>query len=157
QPRLIPCFPLPVSTKSKILPKIREAAVDDIVGCSPSLALNHIRSCKHCGREGNHHLRENKKALGYNSLVKSLIRWPDSQVFDIGILRDNRRETRLLLRTMQGPHHRKIELQSVADLSYLYANAVALSRQKLDLHFPLSATNGSQKPDPMKERVKVLV
>ena len=58
---------------------------------------------------------------------------------------------------MQGPHHRKIELQSAADLSYLYANTVALSRQKLDLHFPPSASNDSQKPDPMKERVKELV
>lgn len=58
---------------------------------------------------------------------------------------------------MQGPHHRKIELQSAADLSYLYANTVALCRQKLDLHFPLSATNDPQRPDPMKERVKELV
>ncbi|PGH21560.1 hypothetical protein AJ80_03120 [Polytolypa hystricis UAMH7299] len=55
---------------------------------------------------------------------------------------------------MQGPHHRKIELQSTADLSYLYANTVALSRQKLDLHFPPSATNDA---DPMKERVRELV
>lgn len=55
---------------------------------------------------------------------------------------------------MEAPHHRKIELQSTADLSYLYANILALSRQKLDLHFPPSAANES---DPMKERVRELV
>ena len=37
------------------------------------------------------------------------------------------------------PHHRKIELQSPSDLIYLHTNAVALSRQKLDLHLPPSA------------------
>lgn len=54
---------------------------------------------------------------------------------------------------MQTPHHRKIELQSTADLAYLYTNTVALSRQKLDLHFPPSANDA----DPMKERVRELV
>ncbi|KAJ5792945.1 Kinetochore Mis14 [Penicillium pulvis] len=34
-------------------------------------------------------------------------------------------------------HQRKVELQSSADLTYLYANTVALSRKKLDLYFPL--------------------
>ncbi|KAJ6011239.1 hypothetical protein N7451_002651 [Penicillium sp. IBT 35674x] len=34
-------------------------------------------------------------------------------------------------------HQRKVELQSPADLTYLYANTVALSRKKLDLYFPL--------------------
>ncbi|KAJ5582257.1 Kinetochore Mis14 [Penicillium sp. DV-2018c] len=38
---------------------------------------------------------------------------------------------------MAAPHYRKIELQSPADFTYLYANTVALSRQKLDLHLPL--------------------
>ncbi|EED23908.1 conserved hypothetical protein [Talaromyces stipitatus ATCC 10500] len=60
---------------------------------------------------------------------------------------------------MQSEHYRKIELQSPADLTYLYTNAIALSRQKLDLHFPPSASysqNGNQL-DPMKERVKELV
>ncbi|KAH8423922.1 uncharacterized protein LDX57_001679 [Aspergillus melleus] len=52
--------------------------------------------------------------------------------------------------------HRKIELQSPADLTYLYANTVALSRQKLDLHLPPSA-NQSDAPDPMRERVRELV
>ncbi|KAL4892116.1 Mis14-domain-containing protein [Aspergillus ambiguus] len=52
--------------------------------------------------------------------------------------------------------HRKIELQSPADFTYLYANTVALSRQKLDLHFPPSA-NQTDGPDPMRERVRELV
>ncbi|KAI9929186.1 hypothetical protein AWENTII_001115 [Aspergillus wentii] len=47
--------------------------------------------------------------------------------------------------------HRKIELQSPADFTYLYANTVAASRQKLDLHLPPSATNNDE-PDPMRER-----
>ncbi|PKX92010.1 uncharacterized protein P174DRAFT_444022 [Aspergillus novofumigatus IBT 16806] len=57
---------------------------------------------------------------------------------------------------MTSPHYRKIELQSPADFTYLYANTVALSRQKLDLHLPPSA-NTSDGPDPMRERVKELV
>ncbi|KAK2788719.1 hypothetical protein FQN53_003228 [Emmonsiellopsis sp. PD_33] len=57
---------------------------------------------------------------------------------------------------MPTPDHRKIELQSPADLAYLYTNTIALSRQKLDLHFPPSA-NHHNDPDPMKERVRELV
>jgi kinetochor protein Mis14/NSL1 len=57
---------------------------------------------------------------------------------------------------MAAPHYRKIELQSPADFTYLYANTVALSRQKLDLHLPPSATNNDT-PDPMRERVRELV
>lgn len=53
-------------------------------------------------------------------------------------------------------HYRKIELQSPADFTYLYANTVALSRQKLDLHLPPSATEDDA-PDPMRERVRELV
>lgn len=52
-------------------------------------------------------------------------------------------------------HYRKIELQSPADFTYLYANTVALSRRKLDLHLPPSAS--SDEPDPMRERVRELV
>ena len=37
------------------------------------------------------------------------------------------------------PHHRKIELQSHADLTYLQQNLAQAAREKLDLHFPLSA------------------
>ncbi|PWY87880.1 Mis14-domain-containing protein [Aspergillus sclerotioniger CBS 115572] len=57
---------------------------------------------------------------------------------------------------MTTDHHRKIELQSAADFTYLYANTVALSRQKLDLHLPPS-TNPNDGPDPMRERVRELV
>ncbi|KAF9889159.1 hypothetical protein FE257_007648 [Aspergillus nanangensis] len=53
--------------------------------------------------------------------------------------------------------HRKIELQSPADFTYLYANTVALSRQKLDLHLPPSANPENDGPDPMRERVRELV
>ncbi|GAD93275.1 hypothetical protein AN4996.2 [Paecilomyces variotii No. 5] len=56
---------------------------------------------------------------------------------------------------MAAPHYRKIELQSPADLSYLYTNTVALSRRKLDLHLPPSASGNE--PDPMRERVRELV
>ncbi|EZG01597.1 hypothetical protein H106_08239 [Trichophyton rubrum CBS 735.88] len=55
---------------------------------------------------------------------------------------------------MQEPHHRKIELQSTADLSYLYTNTLTVAREKLDLHFPPSANDDS---DSMKERVRSLV
>ncbi|KAM5438536.1 hypothetical protein MferCBS31731_004827 [Microsporum ferrugineum] len=55
---------------------------------------------------------------------------------------------------MQEPHHRKIELQSTADLSYLYTNALTVAREKIDLHFPPSANDDS---DLMKERVRSLV
>ncbi|KAJ9319522.1 hypothetical protein DTO271D3_291 [Paecilomyces variotii] len=56
---------------------------------------------------------------------------------------------------MAAPHYRKIELQSPADLSYLYTNTLALSRRKLDLHLPPSASGND--PDPMRERVRELV
>ncbi|KAJ5239880.1 kinetochore protein Mis14 like-domain-containing protein [Penicillium chermesinum] len=51
---------------------------------------------------------------------------------------------------------RKIELQSPADFTYLFANVTNLAREKLDLHLPLSATN-NETPDPMRERVRELV
>ncbi|KAJ5399229.1 Kinetochore Mis14 [Penicillium sp. CMV-2018d] len=57
---------------------------------------------------------------------------------------------------MAAPHYRKVELQSPADFTYLYANTVALSRQKLDLYFPPSATDNDT-PDPMRERVRELI
>jgi kinetochor protein Mis14/NSL1 len=55
---------------------------------------------------------------------------------------------------MAAPQQRKIELQSPADFTYLYANTVALSRQKLDHALPPSAND---EPDPMRERVQELV
>ncbi|KAL6236876.1 kinetochore protein Mis14 like-domain-containing protein [Aspergillus navahoensis] len=57
---------------------------------------------------------------------------------------------------MDSSHYRKIELQSAADFTYLHGNAVALSRQKLDLHLPPSAAPNNE-PDPMRERVRELV
>jgi len=57
---------------------------------------------------------------------------------------------------MAAPQQRKIELQSPADFTYLYANTVALSRQKLDQALPPSATS-NEEPDPMRERVQELV
>lgn len=44
------------------------------------------------------------------------------------------------------PHHRKIELQSPHDLTYLQANLIASAKEKLDLHFPLSAAQKSGAP-----------
>jgi hypothetical protein len=58
--------------------------------------------------------------------------------------------------TMAAPHHRKIELQSPADFTYLYANTIALARRKLDLNLPPSAID-NETPDPMRERVRELV
>jgi kinetochor protein Mis14/NSL1 len=68
------------------------------------------------------------------------------------------------------PHHRKIELQSALDLAYLQSNMSASVRQKLDLHFPLSASQppplpsatqhdaaATAGPDPMRQRVEDLV
>ncbi|KAL2788480.1 kinetochore protein Mis14 like-domain-containing protein [Aspergillus keveii] len=57
---------------------------------------------------------------------------------------------------MDSSHYRKIDLQSSADFTYLHGNAIALSRQKLDLHLPPSA-NPDDGPDPMRERVRELV
>lgn len=53
--------------------------------------------------------------------------------------------------------HRKIELQSPADLNYLIANAKRTARAKIDLHFPPSAAPESGEPDAMKARVEELV
>lgn len=60
---------------------------------------------------------------------------------------------------METPHYRKLDLQSPLDLTYLHNNTVSLSRQKLDLHFPPSASTSSSTagPDPMRERVRELV
>lgn len=46
------------------------------------------------------------------------------------------------------PHHRKIELQSIQDLTYLQGNLSASARQKLDLHFPPSAYRSQAKSKP---------
>lgn len=54
--------------------------------------------------------------------------------------------------------HRRIELQSPADLHYLYANATQSATQKLDLHFPPSAApRDGEDADDMRRRVEALV
>ncbi|KAI5278295.1 hypothetical protein KEM52_004732 [Ascosphaera acerosa] len=74
---------------------------------------------------------------------------------------------------MQAPLHRKIELQSPADLTYLYANTLAFSRDQLRSQFgPSHASQGhgqsqsqngvagggsSEAPDPLERRVQELV
>jgi kinetochor protein Mis14/NSL1 len=75
---------------------------------------------------------------------------------------------------VSNPHHRKIELQSLLDFTYLQSNLAASARQKLDLHFPPSASQPQSKPssepsapsdrqndtiatDPMRQRVQDLV
>ncbi|KAI4715345.1 hypothetical protein E4T48_08476 [Aureobasidium sp. EXF-10727] len=53
--------------------------------------------------------------------------------------------------------HRKIELQSPLDLTYLHNNATLCLREKLDLHFPPSAAPASASDDTLKSRVEDLV
>lgn len=53
--------------------------------------------------------------------------------------------------------HRKIELQSPLDLTYLQNNATLCLREKLDLHFPPSAAPASASDDVFKSRVEDLV
>lgn len=53
--------------------------------------------------------------------------------------------------------HRKIELQSPLDLTYLHSNATHAAREKIDLHFPPSAAPESTDDDVMKTRVEELV
>lgn len=53
--------------------------------------------------------------------------------------------------------HRKIELQSPLDLTYLQQNANLCLREKLDLHFPPSAAPASASDDTLKSRVEDLV
>lgn len=52
--------------------------------------------------------------------------------------------------------HRKIELQSPADLTYLLANASTAARKRIDVHFPPNAApEGAE--DPMRRKVEELV
>ena len=53
--------------------------------------------------------------------------------------------------------HRKIELQSPLDLTYLHQNPPLCAREKLDLHFPPSAAPASASDDVLKSRVEELV
>lgn len=70
-------------------------------------------------------------------------------------------------RPIPHPHHRKIEVQSPLDLAYLQSNMSASAGQKLDLHFPPSASQphpssatdhaATAGTDPMRQRVEDLV
>ena len=51
--------------------------------------------------------------------------------------------------------HRKIELQSPADLTYLIANASRAAREKMDKHLPPDAAPDGE--DAMRKRVEQLV
>lgn len=51
--------------------------------------------------------------------------------------------------------HRKIELQSPADLTYLIANVSRAAREKLDKHLPPDAAPEGE--DAMRKRVEQLV
>ena len=52
--------------------------------------------------------------------------------------------------------HRRIELQSPADLTYLVANVSRAARDKLDKHFPPDAVPAGEE-DAMRKRVEELV
>ena len=51
--------------------------------------------------------------------------------------------------------HRKIELQTPQDLTYLIANVTRTAREKIDRHLPPDAA--SEGEDAMRKRVEVLV
>lgn len=53
--------------------------------------------------------------------------------------------------------HRKIELQSPEDLTYLIANVTRAAREKLDRHLPPDAVAGGKGEDAMRKRVEELV
>lgn len=57
---------------------------------------------------------------------------------------------------MDAPHHRKIELQSPADLTYLLSNLRASAHQKLDTAFPPSAAPKDGE-DALRAKVEHLV
>lgn len=57
---------------------------------------------------------------------------------------------------MDSPHHRKIELQSPADLTYLLNNIRASAAQKLDIAFPPSAAPKDGE-DAVRAKVEQLV
>lgn len=57
---------------------------------------------------------------------------------------------------MNDPHHRKIELQAPADLTYLLNNIRASAQQKLDSAFlPSAAPKGEE--DALRAKVEELV
>lgn len=70
-----------------------------------------------------------------------------ANIFESGALQDGQRATESA--------HRKIELQSPADLTYLIANVSRAAREKLDTHLPPDAVAGGE--DAMRKRVGELV
>jgi kinetochor protein Mis14/NSL1 len=54
------------------------------------------------------------------------------------------------------PYHRKIDLQSPQDLTYLLNNINAAAQQKLDIHFPPSAAPKGEE-DAFRKKVETLV
>lgn len=54
------------------------------------------------------------------------------------------------------PHHRKIDLQSLADLTYLHTNIKLSAQQKLDLAIPASALPANE-PDAFRPQVQQLI
>ncbi|KAL8675408.1 MAG: hypothetical protein Q9168_000239 [Polycauliona sp. 1 TL-2023] len=55
------------------------------------------------------------------------------------------------------PHHRKIDLQSPADLTYLHTNIKHSAQQKLDLAIPASATHANDPNDSFRPQVQQLI
>ncbi|KAL8658382.1 MAG: hypothetical protein Q9226_001026, partial [Calogaya cf. arnoldii] len=55
------------------------------------------------------------------------------------------------------PHHRKIDLQSPADLTYLHTNIKNSAQQKLDLAIPVSATPTNEPNDSFRPQVQQLI
>lgn len=70
-----------------------------------------------------------------------------ANIFESGAVQDGQRATEST--------HRKIELQSPADLTYLIANVTQAAREKLDKHLPPDAVAGGD--DAMRKRVEQLV
>ncbi|KAL8844527.1 MAG: hypothetical protein Q9205_000041 [Flavoplaca limonia] len=54
-------------------------------------------------------------------------------------------------------HHRKIDLQSPADLTYLHTNIKHSAQQKLDLAIPASATPANDPNDSFRPQVQQLI
>lgn len=70
-----------------------------------------------------------------------------ANIFESGIHQDGQRATEST--------HRRIELQSPEDLTYLIANVSRAAREKLDKHLPPDAVGGGE--DAMRKRVEELV
>ncbi|KAL9024094.1 MAG: hypothetical protein Q9196_006767, partial [Gyalolechia fulgens] len=55
------------------------------------------------------------------------------------------------------PHHRKIDLQSPADLAYLHTNIKLSAQEKLDLAIPAVVVPAATGPDTFRPQVQQLV